>query len=638
MEWSIQQALRLYSIPSWGEGYFDINRHGHLQVNARRGSRHPGVDLHALISELEAEGISPPVLVRFDDILQDRISRLRDAFRQAMQTEGFAGGFTPVYPVKVNQQRRVVETILASGPGVGLEAGSKPELMMALAAAPRGAMLICNGYKDRGYLRLALIGNRLGLRVHLVIEKPSELELVLEESAALGIEPLLGVRVRLASIGSGLWQNTGGEKSKFGLSPAQLLRMVERLRAAGALHALQLLHFHMGSQIPNIRDIQRGVDEGARYYAELRRLGVPVAVVDVGGGLGVDYEGSRTRGFCSMNYTLQEYANNVVQALRRCCDENRLPHPEIVTESGRALTAHHAVLVVNVAAVERVPDGEQPPPPEEGDPDIVRIMGRNLALLQGESERSLLEVWHDAQHALSEARSRYIHGLLTLEQWACAERLYFATCRRLRSLLSSSSRAHREVLDELEERLADRYFCNFSLFQSLPDVWAIDQLFPVVPLHRLDEQPRQRAVLRDITCDSDGRIDSYVQHGGAESTLPLHAPRPGEPYLLGLFLAGAYQEILGDRHNLFGTTATVSVELTGDGGHRLLDVVPAERIGEVLRHIDLQAGDLLESYRARVADLPDAERDRLLAELERGLEGSTYLQGGAVAGPDVPAG
>ncbi len=629
-EWTVQQARELYNIRFWGGGYFDIDERGHLLVRPTRDQRHEGVNLNSLTAELKAAGLSLPVLIRFGDILRDRVNTLRDAFVQAMQSEGFDGGFTAVYPVKVNQQRQVLEAILAAGDDdIGLEAGSKPELMAVLAVSPAGTTVICNGYKDREYIRLALIGSRMGLQAHIVIEKLSELELVLEESGRLGIVPLLGVRVRLASIGAGKWQNTGGEKSKFGLSATQILLAVERLREAGMLHTLQLMHFHLGSQIPNIRDIQRGVDEAARYYSELRRLGVPIESVDVGGGLGVDYEGSRTRSFCSMNYTIQEYANNVVHALRQICSEQKLPHPRIITESGRALVAHHAVLITEVVAVEQIPDGTDTFFTGQKQPAIIEALARNLAALQDnrEHERSLLEVWHDAQHGLSEAQSMYTYGLLALEQWARVEQLYFSICREIHSRLNHGSRAHRDVLDELNEKLADKYFCNFSLFQSLPDVWAIDQVFPIMPVHRLDEAPLRRGVLEDITCDSDGRIDCYVERNGLESSLSLHALRSGEPYLLAVFLVGAYQEILGDEHNLFGRTSTVNVELDEDGGYRLVDARKGDNVASVLQQVDFDARQLLECYRNKLvaAAIGDSERTRYLKQLERGLSGYTYL-------------
>ncbi|HKJ23025.1 MAG TPA: biosynthetic arginine decarboxylase, partial [Gammaproteobacteria bacterium] len=539
MDWTIQNAREKYSTAHWGGGYVDINDQGHLLVRPDRGQVHPGVDLHELARELTGAGYSLPVLARFSGILHDRVDSLCRAFGRAMEDNQYRGRYTAVYPIKVNQQRSVVEQIMGhGGDRVGLEAGSKPELLAVLAMMNvRNGVIICNGYKDREYIRFALIGRQLGHRVYLVVEKPSELELILDEAKALGVEPLLGIRVRLASIGSGKWQNTGGEKSKFGLSADQVLSMVERLKETGAVQYLQLLHFHLGSQIANIRDIQRGMREAARYYTELHRLQVPITCVDVGGGLGVDYEGTRSRSFCSINYSVQEYANNIVRTLWELCEDQGLPHPDIITESGRAMTAHHAVLITNVIDIERIPTSHVSGPPAEDDPTIVHDLWRGLNSL---SERSALEAYHDAVHWLAEAQAMYTLGVITLEQRARAEGLYFDTCERIQPALQGGARNYREVVDELAEKLADKYFCNFSVFQSLPDVWAIEQIFPIVPLARLNERPTRRAVIQDLTCDSDGRIDYYVDGGGVDTTLPLHEVRPGESYLLGIFMVGAY--------------------------------------------------------------------------------------------------
>ncbi len=624
-EWSIREARETYNIGHWGGGYFDINAAGHLTVHPSRDPAR-GIDLFELAGRLEEAALSLPVLVRFTGILHDRIDLLTGAFADAMAADGYQGRFTAVFPIKVNQQRSVVEEIVHHGDGrVGLEAGSKPELMAVLALIPPGGIVVCNGYKDREYIRLALIGRALGHRVYLVIEKMSELELVLEESRALGIEPLLGMRVRLASIGSGNWQNTGGEKSKFGLTATQILEAIDRLRTEGRLESLQLLHFHLGSQIANIRDIQRGTHEAARFYAELARLGVALQVVDVGGGLGVDYEGTRSRSFCSMNYSVQEYARNVVHALWEVCAEADLPHPDIITESGRAMTAHHAVLLTHVIDVDRAPEGGVGDPPGEGDPLILHDLWNGLHAL---SERSVLEVYHDAVHWLTEAQTMYSHGVLTLADRARAEQIYVETCRRVQGLLQHAVRSHREALDELNEKLADKYFCNFSLFQSMPDVWGIQQIFPIAPLNRLDEAPTRRVVLQDLTCDSDGRIDRYVDRDSIETTLPLHPVRPDEPYLLGFFMVGAYQEILGDMHNLFGDTHSVNVVMEPDGGYRLEGAERGDGVDDLLRYVHFDPAALLATYRAKVAaaGLEPVRQTLFLEALGAGLEGYTYLE------------
>jgi arginine decarboxylase len=559
--------------------------------------------------------------------LHHRIDELCSAFARAGARDDYRGRYTAVYPIKVNQQRSVVEALLAhGGERVGLEAGSKPELLAVLAMSLPNAVVVCNGYKDREYIRIALIGRQLGHRVHIVVEKLSELEMVIEEARALKVTPLLGVRVRLASIGVGKWQNTGGEKSKFGLSAAEVLRVAARLREAGMLDTLQMMHFHMGSQIANIQHIQTGMREAVRYFAALQQQGANIRVLNVGGGLGVDYEGTRSRSFCSMNYSVEEYAHNIVHAISEICADQGLTHPDIVTESGRAMTAHHAVLITNVIDVEQAPGTETPAPATDDEHQIIQDLWNGYA---GIGSRPALEAYHDASHWLSEAQTMFTHGVLGLAQRARAEQLYFATCRQVRDRLQAGTRAHREALDELNEKLADKYFCNFSLFQSIPDHWAIDQIFPVLPLDRLNERPTRRAVMQDITCDSDGRVDLYVDGEGVEASLPLHAPRAGEPYLLGIFMVGAYQEILGDMHNLFGDTDSVQVEPTADGGYRLAQVRRGDTVDSVLRYVHFDAEDLLAAYRRKIdaaAGLDAAQRQMCLDELRDGLNGYTYLE------------
>jgi len=627
VEWSIQRARETYNISHWSGGYFNVNEAGHLVAHPHRDETESGIDLFDIAQLLNKSGMSLPVLVRFTNILHDRVDQICNAFSWAMLQEDYQGAYNVVYPIKVNQQRSVVEEIKEhGGKRVGLEAGSKPELMAVIALADAdGGLVICNGYKDREYIRLALIGRQLGLRIYIVVEKLSELELIIEEAKALNVDPLIGVRIRLASISQGNWQNTGGEKSKFGLSAAQVLEMIERLKVAGLTESLQLLHCHLGSQIANIRDIQRGMQEVARYYAELRRIGSNILIVDVGGGLGIDYEGTRSRSYCSMNYTLQEYANNVVHTFREVCANEQLPFPDIISESGRALTAHHAVLLTEVIDSEQVPDIGQPNPIQDDAPQIIKDLSYGL---QNISSRSALEVYHDAVHWLSVAQDMYTHGVLSLEERAQAEQIYFATCHKVRPLLQAASRTHRQVLDELNEKLTDKYFCNFSVFQSIPDVWAINQVFPVLPIHRLDEAPSRRAVITDLTCDSDGRIDFYVDKEGVETTLPLHSLRLHEPYILGIFLVGAYQEILGDMHNLFGDTNSVNIEVTTAGSYRLLQPQQGDSVDAVLRYVQFNAEDLLECYRNKIANagLAADQKRMCLETLEEGLTGYTYLE------------
>jgi arginine decarboxylase len=564
-----------------------------------------------------------PVLVRFTDILADRVRLLTEAFARARAELDYQGSYTPVYPIKVNQQRSVVQGILCNGRyPVGLEAGSKSELL-AILALSEGGTVICNGYKDRSYIRLALIGRSLGLNVFVVIEKLSELDLVLAEAAALGIEPQLGIRVRLWSIGAGKWQNSGGEKSKFGLHAGEILKLLTKLKDRHCLGWLKLMHFHMGSQIANIGDIKTALREASRYYAELHKLGAMIEVLDVGGGLGVDYEGSRSTSECSINYSLDEYAYSIVRAFSDIAAEFGLPQPHLITESGRAMSAHHAVLITNIIDIETVADDATPATGSEAQP--LRDLADCLRRLPAESVPG---IYHDAQFDLAEARAMYVQGKIALPELAEAERLGAAIHHGVRRRLDVRLRSHREILDELNERLADKVFCNFSLFQSMPDAWAIDQIFPVMPLQRLNEEPDRRAVIQDLTCDSDGRIDAYLDRQSIERTLPLHDLKFGDHYLIGIFLVGAYQEILGDMHNLFGDTAAVNVELTGDGGYRLVEPVPGDTVADLLRYVRFEPEALRAAYREKIAasDLDADRRTAWLAELEAGLEGYTYLE------------
>ncbi|HET7663589.1 MAG TPA: arginine decarboxylase, partial [Rhodanobacteraceae bacterium] len=514
--WDIDRARRTYATANWGDGYVDIDTHGDLAMRPC-GAHGPALPLPQLIEAARAEGLRLPLLLRFPDILADRLARMQAAFAEAIRTNDYAGTYTAVFPIKVNQQRGVAGELARVGQqGFGLEAGSKPELMAVLALAKPGSRVICNGYKDRQYIRLALIGRKMGLDVCIVIEKPSELEHVIVEARALGVTPQLGVRVRLASIGAGKWQNTGGDKGKFGLSPRQVLALVARLDAVGLKSCLTLLHFHMGSQISNVRDIASGMREAVRHYIELRKLGLPLDTVDTGGGLGVDYEGTRSRSFNSINYSMTQYAHAIVQPLAEACREHDVPMPNLITEAGRAMTAHHAVLIVDVSEVETVPDGEVPPARED-EPAVLRHLRDVHAALD---ERPLLELYHEARFHLAEGQTLYALGQLDLADRARLEDLYYAIVNIVRQRLNPAERANRQVLDELDAKLVDKYFGNFSVFESTPDVWAIDQVFPIMPIARLGEAPTRRGVLVDMTCDSDGRIDQYVGAEGLDVSLP----------------------------------------------------------------------------------------------------------------------
>ena len=620
--WSADLARKTYSIPHWADGYFDVDAQGRIVVRPK-GAQGPAIALPEVVDASLAAGGNLPVLVRFPDILGDRLGKLQAAFAQAQQDWDYPGGYTAVYPIKVNQHAGVAGTLASHhGEGFGLEAGSKPELMAVLALSRPGGLIVCNGYKDREYIRLALIGRKLGLQTFIVIEKPSELKLALEEAAALGVKPGLGVRMRLASLGAGKWQNSGGDKAKFGLDPRQLLTLWKELRDSGMGDCLQLLHFHMGSQISNVRDIAAGMREATRYFIELSRLGARISHVDVGGGLGIDYEGTRSRSYNSVNYGIHHYASSIVQPLAEACRAEGLVPPRIVTECGRAMTAHHAVLVANVSEVEQAPEGRVPEPHDDESNPV-----RQLRELHGEmAQRPAVEVFHEATQAHAEGLSLYALGQLDLVQRARIDDLFYAIAHAVKARLTYDEKSHRDLLDELNERLVDKYFVNFSVFESMPDVWAIDQVFPITPIERLDEAPTRRGIIADLTCDSDGKIDTYVENEDLDSSLPLHELRRGENYRLGFFLVGAYQEILGDIHNLFGDTDAIEVRCTGDGY-----AIGQQRRGDttdvMLDYVGYRLDDLRREYAAKVdaACLPADESERLKAALEAGLTAYTYL-------------
>ncbi|MGR5130222.1 biosynthetic arginine decarboxylase [Photobacterium swingsii] len=632
-DWSINDARDVYNTPYWGQGYFDINAQG--EVIAKPDNLNPNntVALSQLADELIAKGASLPVLVRFPDILHHRVDSLCSTFNQAIEHYGYQGEYLAVYPIKVNQQDAVVSEILASQYAkqqrqLGLEAGSKPELMAVLAMAQQASsVIVCNGYKDREYIRLALIGEKLGHEVYIVLEKLSELRTVMEEAEALGVRPRLGLRARLSSQGKGKWQASGGEKSKFGLSASQVLTVIKTLSDNAMQDCLQLLHFHLGSQIANIRDVRNGVGEAGRVYAELCKLGAGITTVDVGGGLAVDYEGTRSQSSCSMNYSLREYANNVVYTLGDICKEYDIRMPRIISESGRNLTAHHAVLITDVVGVESYKQ-ESVYPPEATAPLILHNMWNSWQDLKALSDhRSLVEIYHDNQSDLAEVHTQFAMGMLSFTERAWAEQISLRLCYELEKRLSTKNRAHRPLLDEMHERLADKFFVNFSLFQSLPDAWGIDQIFPVLPLSKLDKEPERRAVILDVTCDSDGAIDQYVEGQGIESTLAVPTWTDESPYRLGFFMVGAYQEVLGNMHNLFGDTDTAIVRCNEAGSYDIEQIVRGDSVGDVLRYVHLDSEQFLHQYELMVKQhLPEDHHESILAELAEGLKGYTYLE------------
>ena len=561
--------MNAYNIDWWGNGYFSVNEKGHVTVNPTKSEQtsvNQVIDLSELVNERLEKGQKLPALFCFPQILQSRLHDINKAFKDARQEYGYSKDYFLVYPVKVNQHKRVLDALTNTSEPIGLEAGSKAELMAVLAHAGRTrSIIVCNGYKDREYIRLALDGLKMGHTVFLVIEKMSELKIVLEESQRLNVTPKLGVRARLASQGSGKWQSSGGERSKFGLDASQVLTLVETLKADNKLHWLELLHFHLGSQMSNIRDITKGVKESAKFYTELSKLGVNIKYFDVGGGLGVDYEGTRSQSDCSVDYSLKEYANNIIWTIGDECRANGLEEPTIITESGRALTVYHAVLIANAIGIERN-EFNQPSLPDEGSCDaLFRLFETWDEIEKDQNSRSLREWLHDSQYDLQEVHEGYAAGCVSLTQRAKAEQIYLCICNKIQSLLDPANKSHRAIIDELQERMADKIYLNFSLFQSLPDAWGINQIFPVMPIEDLDKPLTRRAVILDITCDSDGAIKQYLDDDDITSTMPFPEYEPHKPPLIGVFMVGAYQEILGNMHNLFGNTEALDVTIDNEG-------------------------------------------------------------------------
>jgi arginine decarboxylase len=627
--WSVHDASELYEVPRWGHGYFSVNDVGHVQVHPTKDPAR-AIDLKELVDRLQLRGISLPVLVRFSDILEHRLGEIHAAFQAAIAQHQYQGGYSCVYPIKVNQQRQVVEEVLNFGRKYrfGLEAGSKPELLAVVALADNDTPIVCNGFKDAEYIETAMLAQKIGRNIIPVVEKYTELGLILEAAEKVGVRPQIGMRVKLASRGSGRWRSSGGFRSKFGLTVTEIVRGLEELKVHGMQDCLKLLHFHLGSQITNIRIVKGALNEAARVYTELAKLGAGLQYLDVGGGLGVDYDGSQTNFESSMNYTLEEYANDVVYHVQTVCEEAGVPHPTIISESGRAVVAYHSVLVFNVLGVSGFGDEQVP---TVANPDWEQPLLDLVETYNNVTARNALEAFHDAQQALDMALSLFNGGYLPLEQRCMAENLFWAICTRLHRLAQSMSEVP-EDLQGLEEQLSDTYFCNFSLFQSIPDSWAIKQLFPVMPIHRLGERPANHAVLGDITCDSDGKLDRFVDRRDVKKTLPLHAVTT-PPYYLGVFLVGAYQEILGDLHNLFGDTHAVHVSLDQEGTARLDALVKGDTVKEVLDYVEFDAETLLRKLRT---DVESAVRDgrvdyegagQLLRFYEEGLSGYTYLEG-----------
>jgi arginine decarboxylase len=615
--WTPRDSLELYNVAQWGQGFFHVNEAGHVEVRPR-GPDGPRIG-----------GLRTPLLLRFSDLLASRVAGIAGSFHHAMEEYGYQGSYRGVYPIKVNQQRHVVEEIVEFGApaGIGLEAGSKPELLIALALLDTpGALIVCNGYKDRAYVETALLAQRLGRTPIIVIDRFHEIDLVIKTASELGIRPHLGVRARLTTRGAGKWMESTGDRSKFGLTAVEMVEAVERLRADDMLDCLELLHFHIGSQITAIRAHKDALREAGRIFAGLHEMGATPNLLDVGGGLGVDYDGSQTNFHSSMNYSVQEYANDVVAAVQEACDDAGIPHPDLVTEAGRAMVAHHSVLVFDVLGVSEMRSGRLPQPVEEDDPKVLQDLWEVWTSV---SRKNVQEAWHDALQAKEEASSLFSLGYIDLRVRARVESLFWACGEKILRTVQDMPQIP-EDLQDLEKGLADTYYGNLSIFQSAPDHWAVRQLFPVMPIQRLDEKPTRRGVFADLTCDSDGKISQFIDQHDVKDVLELHA-FDGRPYYIGMFLLGAYQEILGDLHNLFGDTDAVHVRLDEKGDYHVEHVVEGDEVSDVLRYVEYDPRLLVEKVRRTVEEalrrnqITLQESKRLRMRYQQGLQGYTYL-------------
>jgi arginine decarboxylase len=626
--WTASDAADLYDIARWGKGYFSIGEEGHVRVHPEKDPER-WLDLKQLVDRLQLRGIDLPILIRFAEILKHRLGEIHKAFADAIAEHRYTGSYACVYPIKVNQQRQVVEEVVRFGKpyNFGLEAGSKPELLAVVAMATDDTPIICNGFKDAEFIEMAMMAKKIGRQIIPVVEKYTELDLILRMAEKVGVRPAIGMRVKLAARGSGRWQQSAGFRSKFGLTVTEILRALSELKSRGMEDCFKLLHFHLGSQITNIRHIKGALNEAVRVYVDLARQGAGLSYLDVGGGLGVDYDGSQTNFESSANYTLQEYANDVVYHVQSVCDEAGVTHPTIVSESGRAVVAYHSALVFGVLGVAGQGENDVPLQLPE---DVEQPLFDLLDTYQNVTVRNVLESYHDATQSLDMAMSLFSGGYLPLVQRSMAENLFWAICHKIQRLARQLEFVPEE-LEHLDALLSDTYFCNFSLFQSMPDSWAIKQLFPVMPIHRLDERPTRHAVLGDITCDSDGKIEQFIDRRDVKRTLPLHSFN-GEPYYLGAFLLGAYQEILGDMHNLFGDTNAVHVSMDESGQVVLETVIKGDTVREVLDYVEFNVESLMRQFRTSVelavreSRIGYEEAGRFLRFYEDGLQGYTYLE------------
>ncbi len=628
-KWRIEDSAELYNINGWGLDYFSINEKGHIVVTPKKGSA--PVDLKELMDELTLRDVSAPLLVRFSDILDNRIEKISNCFKVAAKEYNYTAQNFIIYPIKVNQMRQVVEEIVSHGKkfNIGLEAGSKPELHAVLAInTSNDSLIICNGYKDEAYIQLALLAQKMGKRIFIVVEKMNELKLVAELSKKMKIKPNIGIRIKLASSGSGKWEESGGDVSKFGLSSSELLEALDFLQKNKMEDCLKLIHFHIGSQITKIRRIKNALREASQFYIQLRNMGYNVEFVDIGGGLGVDYDGTRSSASeSSMNYSIQEYVNDSISALVDACVKNNIPQPNIITESGRSLTAHHSVLIFEVLETATLPEWDED---AELPADAHELVRELYKLWDEMNQPRLIETWHDAQQIREEALDLFSLGMLDLVTRAQVERLYWSIAREVYKIASEMKHAPEE-LRKISKMLPDKYFCNFSLFQSLPDSWAIDQVFPIMPISRLDERPSTTATLQDITCDSDGKIDNFINSRNYAYHLPVHPLKSKEPYYMGVFLVGAYQEILGDLHNLFGDTNAVHISVNEDN-YKIEQVIDGETIADVLDYVQYNPKKLVRTVESWVTSSMKAgvisveEGREFLSNYRSGLYGYTYLE------------
>ena len=626
--WRIDDSAELYNINGWGLKYFSINEKGHVQVTPREG--HASVDLRELMDELQLRDVTAPVLVRFPDILDNRIEKISNCFQQAAEEYGYTAQNFIIYPIKVNQMRPVVEEIVSHGKkfNIGLEAGSKPELHAVLAInTDKNSLIICNGYKDEAYIELALLAQKMGRRIFLVVEKLNELKNIAEIAKRFKVQPNIGIRIKLASSGSGKWEESGGDGSKFGLNSSELLEALDFLRQRKMTDCLRFIHFHIGSQITKIRRIKNALREASQFYVQLQQLGFNIEFVDIGGGLGVDYDGSRSSSSeSSMNYSIQEYVNDAVFTLVDVCNKNNLPQPNIITESGRSLTAHHSVLIIEALETTSLPIWEDK---EELDADAHELARELYNIWDNMNTPRLLESWHDALQIREEALDLFSLGMLDLNTRAQIEKLFWSIAREVNQMAMSMKHAPEE-LRKIQRLLPDKYFCNFSLFQSLPDSWAIDQVFPIMPIGRLDERPDRTATLQDITCDSDGKIANFISSSGTSSSLPVHGVGK-EPYYIGVFLVGAYQEILGDLHNLFGDTNAVHISVYKDR-YEIDQIIDGETVAEVLDYVQFSPKKLVRSVETwatasmKAGIITPEEGREFLSNYRSGLYGYTYLE------------